>query len=136
MKKATLAASLLLVAGTSAACGGGGSPTDASQDDFCNVVNVDSIDTGKEVKDFVNKFEDVGTPKDMPADARAGFELFTGEAKKVKDDASQEDLQAIGTDLSDDDTKKVEAFFTYVGETCPADVPTPELPTPELPSAS
>ena len=57
----------------------GSSPTDASAKDFCTtyaaIVNSGESDLATE-KAAVTKLAQVGTPKDMPADARKGYELL------------------------------------------------------------
>ena len=119
MKKALWAASLLLVAGTASACGGGDAPSDASKEDFCGTAKeITGLETGKDVKDFAEKLEDVGTPEDMSDDERKGFDLFIETANKLKDDSTEEDATKLGEDLSADEEKNIEAFTTYLAKTC------------------
>ena len=139
MKKALWAASLLLVAGTASACGGDDAPSDASKEDFCGAAKeITGLETGKDVKDFAEKLEDVGTPEDMSDDERKGFDLFIETANKLKDDSTEEDATKLGEDLSADEEKDIEAFTTYLAKTCVKElqevVPdAPTLPTDELP---
>jgi len=128
MKRAFLTvASLALVFGGTAACGG--SPKDASVDDFCEAaMDVTGIDDAKGMKDWAENMDKVGTPKDMPDDARDGFELIIKTAKKVDDDASEEEMNDLDKDFSDEDDKNSDAFGEYVGKNC-----TPEMPDmPEM----
>jgi hypothetical protein len=86
----------------------------------------------KALKDWAADIEKVGTPSDMPDDARHGFELFVDEAKKIEDDATLEDLQNLGEDLSSEDQADGEAFSTWTTENCPMELPS--LNPSDLPS--
>lgn len=133
MKKALIAASLVLIAGALVGCGGddgGSAPKAASVDDFCTAFEQVTKDTSgvsqddteaqiQAAKDAVAKLADVGTPKDIPDDARAGYELLIDTIKNVDDNASQDELTAIFDDFSETDQKTFLAFVTYVGKTCP-----------------
>ncbi len=120
MKRAILTAvSLVLVASGAAACGG--SPEDASVDDFCEAavsVPTDSDPDAKAIKDWADRMDETGTPKDMPDDARDGFELFIKTAKGLDDDASAEEMQEADKDFSDQDNDSVDAYSKYVADTC------------------
>ncbi|WP_205471744.1 hypothetical protein [Nocardioides sp. SYSU D00038] len=136
MKRAVLAAGVLLLAGAAGACGddgggggdAGGSPTDASEKDFCAAftdLSQSASGSGEDteaaiekVKDAAEKLADVGTPEGMPDDARKGFELFLEAIDEVDADASEEDLQDLGNDLSDEENDSVDAFVKYASETC------------------
>jgi hypothetical protein len=140
MKHVLMAATLVLVAGTTVGCGGGdkdggGAPAAASEKDFCDTFtsftedmaassDKETSDQIKTAKDAVAKLADVGTPKDIPADARDGFEIFIDTIKGIDDNASEEDLQNIDSDLSEADNKKVSAFTTYYADTCSPTAPT------------
>ena len=139
MKKALWAASLLLVAGTATACGGDDAPSDASKEDFCaTAIDMNGLETPKDVKDYAEKLEDVGTPEDMSDGERKGFDLFIETANKLDDDTTEEDASKLVEDLSEDEQKDFEAFTTYLTKTCAeellGDLPTDELPTDELPT--
>ncbi len=131
------------------ACGGGGSgssaPTDASKDEFCSTFNSlfetmmseatasgDASGMVAAMKKWVAKMEDVGTPGDMPDDARHGFELFVGEVKKLDDKATASDLEHIGDGLSSADQKDGEAFGDWTTKNCPLDLPS--IDPSDLPS--
>jgi hypothetical protein len=139
---ATAAAALAVVASLAACNGdsGGGSgsaaPDDASRDDFCSAFNslFDTVlssatsggDIGKAIaalKEWAADIEDVGTPADMPDDARHGFELFVEQAKGLDEDASMEELQNLGEDLSEADQADGEAFGDWTTKNCPLDLP-------------
>jgi len=99
---------LALVAAATAltltACGGpdgADAPKDASVDDFCNSIgDWDGSDPGGLVDDMV----EIGTPADIPEQARAGFETMI-------ENATADDVSAA-------DQEKVNAFITYLTDTC------------------
>ena len=137
----------LLVGGLATACGGGsGAPADASKDDFCSAqsslfTDLDLTDpevelpTEKEMADamhsWAEKIEDVGTPENISDEARAGFEETVEAAKGVTEaDLTSPDLDALGSEMSEEAQQQVEAFTTYVDETCGSvlgDLDLPEL---------
>jgi hypothetical protein len=134
MKHALLAASLVLVAGATVGCGGsdggGGAPTDASKEDFCGTfedfykevtdlgADASDEDVVKALKDIGEKLEEVGTPEDISDDAREGFELTVEAINDLPDDATQEDIEKLEDDFSEDEKKKTDAFDDYLAETC------------------
>jgi len=124
MKKASVAASLLLVGFGAAACGGGGadsSPKDASVEDFCTALNGfgDATDATK-VTDVADKLKDVGTPAGIPDEARKGFEFIIDNASKIDDLGDKISDQAAFEDaFSKDAATQLLALFTYYGTTCP-----------------
>lgn len=138
MKHALIAASLVLVAGTTAGCGGSSStssddaaPTAASEKDFCAgfaavADDMQGMEPGSEpaemiktLKSGIGDLEETGTPEDIPADARDGFDLTVDMVKGLDEDAAPEDLAKMEEQFSDEDKEKVDAFDTYLTETCP-----------------
>lgn len=129
MKISLAIASLALVAGTMTGCSGD-APTDASKDDFCQTFedmqkemsavdeDAESSELVKTLKKLGSTMEDVGTPEDIPEDARKGFELFVGTIKDLPDDATEKELDEVDKDFSDAENKQFEEFQTYVGKTC------------------
>jgi hypothetical protein len=137
----------VLLAFSLSACGG--APTDASVEDYCDAVNdnsalddIDFEDPDEDafvdaLKEKAEELEDVGTPEDIPDDAREGFELQLDAINDLDaDDIDFDDPGAFEDDFSDDDKEKVQAYSDYESETCggvdlPADLPTeiPEIPT-------
>ena len=153
---AIVIAGLSLVACGSDDDGGGGgggdaadAPTDASTEDFCKVftdVTSDLSENGSAdeqadaAHDVADKFNDVGTPEDMPADARHGFEVFIGFLGDVDSDdieafeeanPTDEDAFAEALGIDKDDVADVTQFFTYAATACVGDIS--EIPT-DLPS--
>jgi hypothetical protein len=130
MKQALRVASLVLIAGTTVGCGDDGPPTDASQDDFCGVFDqmltelgaldddADPAEAVKALKKAGNQLAEVGTPEGMPENARDGYLLILDEIEKLDDDASREDVSALGEDVSDSEEKSMDAYTKYLGDTC------------------
>lgn len=156
-RKAMLAvASTALVLGAVAGCGGDGSsssaPDDASKDDFCEAFSglfegiladvgagdVSESDSVAAIKDWAADMREVGTPSEMPDQAREGFEVFVEAAEDLDENASLGDLESLGGDLSAADQEAGDAFGTWAIENCPSALPglddlPSDLPT-ELPS--
>ncbi|MDI6911413.1 hypothetical protein [Nocardioides sp.] len=149
LRRGAAAVGLTLMAALTA-CGGsdGGSgaqaPDDASTDDFCEGFNGlfakvlsqatsgDSSAVISALKDWAADMEDIGTPGEMPDDARHGFELFVEQAKNLDEDATLEDLQNLGDDFSEEDQADGEAFSTWTTDNCPLDIP--GISSSDLPS--
>lgn len=140
MRIALVVASLALVGGTTVACGGGsgGAPDDASEKDFCEVINAFPEAQDGKIKqddwdDWVDEIKDTGTPEDIGDDARDGFETSVDLLEDVDIEADDEeltkDLEEAEDDLSKDEKSDVKAFDDYRTETCTPEVPT-EDPTP------
>jgi hypothetical protein len=152
-----LVASLTACGGSDGSDGSDGSsgaqaPDDASTDDFCEGFNSlfekvlgqatsgDSSAMISALKEWAGDMEDIGTPSDMPEDARHGFELFIDQAENLDEDASLEDLQNLGEDFSEEDQADGEAFGTWTQENCPLDLPgigssdLPSIDPSDLPS--
>ena len=72
----------------------------------------------KTLKDAADKLDDVGTPDDMPDDAKDGFDLTVTTIRELPDDATLDDLAKIG-DVSDADQKKIDALEDYIAKECP-----------------
>lgn len=106
-------------------------PKSASKDGFCekfnglydNLTGASSDDPTKAIKgikDWAAEMEDYGTPSEMTDDARKGFEVVIKTFKGVDDDATAEDLQNLGDDVSAEDNKSAEAFGDWTTENCPS----------------
>lgn len=122
MKIGLVAASLVLVAGGATACS-----SSASKEDFCNgyedfiqaLIEAEGENYGEKLKDAASDFEDVGTPDDIPDDAKEGLEIVMDRIQEIDDDATPEDVQNLDQDLSEDEQKKADAFEEYLQKTCP-----------------
>jgi hypothetical protein len=106
----------LLAGAVLAGCGSTGIPTDASLKDFCKAgerfSSVTKFDDGVKAAD---KLHDTGTPKGIPADARAGFELVVRMVTRAKD---QTDLEASYNKLTENQKTSVNALDTYLTKSC------------------
>ena len=144
-----LAASLAGCGGDSGGGSGTSAPDNASMDDFCATFNglfdtvmsaaTTSGDTSgmiASLKKWAADMEDVGTPSDMPDDARHGFELFVEQARQLDENATLQDLEKLGEDLSSDDQADGEAFSEWTTKNCPLDLPSglPSIDPSDLPS--
>ena len=127
----------VLLAFSLSACGG--APTDASDEDFCEAYNgisalgeADGEDyeaQAEAANEYADELEEVGTPEDIPDDARKGFEVWVEVLGDVNaDDLEDEDAQKAIEEKYEDDEDDVTAFFEYAGETCASDVEVPEDP--------
>ncbi len=155
----TVSAAVLLVGAVASACGSGGgggdgAPADASEKEFCqtqsslleDLMPADMSNPelpsdeqmARAVKDWAKKIEQVGTPEDIPDDARRGFEAIVEQANEI--DASDfsieklEQLEAGGKDASAEAKKQADAFEKYLTDTCGN--PLDNLDLPEMPESS
>lgn len=139
---AALAAPALLALSLTA-CGGGGSsaPEDASQEEFCSAYNSDeepedfdpeasADEQAKALKESfdkaTDKLKDVGTPEDIPDDARDGFEVFIDTISDLSEDdikeaIESEDFDSLESKVDEDDQKKAEAFTDWADDYCADD---------------
>lgn len=133
-RPAAAAGAAVLLAFSLSACGG--PPTDASKEDYCDAVNdnsalndIDFENPDEEafvdaLKEQAEKLEEVGTPEDIPDDAREGFEIqletIQGFSADDWEEAfnSESDEDPFEKDLSSDEKKKVDAYTEYENETC------------------
>lgn len=142
LRRAAATSTLLLLAPL-AACGGDeeqatSAPEDASTEQFCTAYNslyesLMSSEPGEgedaqaaaveALRTWVERMEDVGTPEDMPEDARQGFELILDTAGEIDENSSMEDLQALGGDLTESEQQQATAFTTWAQEECPMESP-------------
>lgn len=109
---------------------GGAAQGDASVADFCGALKAFQGDLSdadptadpaayvKTLKDAADKLQKVGTPSDMPGDAKAGFDLTVTTISGLPDEATNEDLAKIN-DVSDADQAKIKALEEYIATECP-----------------
>ncbi len=150
-------AALLLVLGLVAGCGssdssdagaeddGGasaaGPPTGASVEDFCqtfldliekssqqgaDVSDADSVALAKEAAD---QLSEVGTPEDIPADARRAFEKAIELIRTIPDDATRQEMDEIAADLTAEQQQDLQALTAYVTKTCMGQLQPTEQPS-------
>ncbi len=138
-KKAVAAASLLVVMGGTAACGGSSSsgsstsadgPTDAKKSDFC--ATFQNLGNNTTPKQASAAFQKTGTPSDIPAGARHGFEVLVEHLATMADNAQASDLTNMEKNLNATDQKDVLAFVAYLTKQC---VPTGSSSVPSAPSS-
>ncbi|MDN4161277.1 hypothetical protein [Nocardioides abyssi] len=143
LRRAVATSSLLLLAPFAAACGGdddeaSSAPQDASSDEFCEAYTSifdsllaapsDSSQADQEkaavdaLKDWSKRMRDVGTPEDLPDDARQGFELVLEEASDIDDVSDLDDLQD-SQDYDADEQKQAEALNTWITKNCGGSMP-------------
>ena len=157
----TMTTAAILVGAVTSACGGGGAgggaPTDASEGDFCDTQTslIDDLlpddltnpevpsneEMAEAVKGWGAKLEEIGTPDDIPEDARKGFEAVVQQAKEI--DASDftieklEELEKGGENASAEVKEQATAFSDYLTEKCGNPMDDLELPElPELPGST
>jgi hypothetical protein len=126
-------AGALLAAPVLISCGGdndeaGGDHETVSVEEFCSATErfenifgeLDPDDLGdgaKALKDAARELKGVGTPADIPDDAREGLELTLDKLIAVPDDASSEELFGV-LDLTGDEKAKSMAFESYLDQSC------------------
>jgi hypothetical protein len=154
MKRMPLLAALLLVLGLLAGCGSsdsstaaddagsaGGPPTNASVEEFCGAFldliqqaskageDISDKDAIKLAKDLADTLGEVGTPEDMPEDARRAFETAIEKIQAIPDDATQDEMQEAAGDLTEAEKKDQEALSTYITEKCMGQLSPSESPS-------
>ena len=139
MRRLGAAAGLVIAATTLTACGGGAgsdAPEDASTDDFCNAIDPTramgdldmeemaklSEDEQKEkakeiLQEWAEGLADVGTPENIPDDARQGYEEAVDQIDEIDWDASMDEVEKQLDDL-ESDSGDSDAFEEYVKDEC------------------
>jgi hypothetical protein len=144
VKKTLAVAGLLTVMGGVAACGGSSSstgagstsgssdgPTTASKTTFCGTF--EKLSSSSTPKDVAAALSTAGTPSDIDASSRHGFEVLVEHLKTLPDNAKSKDLKAMEKGLSKTDEQDVLAFSTYLTKEC---VPTASASgQPSVPSS-
>ncbi|MCW2766234.1 MAG: hypothetical protein JWO11_2193 [Nocardioides sp.] len=134
MKYALLAASLVLVAGSAVGCGGDGgggasAPTKVSTAEFCSAFadafagimsagTQGGADAVKALKDGVAGLSDTGTPENIPANARHGFEVFVKAINDLDDNADLASMDNL-PGVSKADEADATAFIEWAVGECP-----------------
>ncbi len=116
--------------------GGSGAPSDASVDDFCaaysslfsgGMGDIDHRASEREqtaamtdaVRAWAAQLEEVGTPDDMPDEAREGFDVIVHAADELSAEGVQ-NLADVDDDFTDDETAATQAFEAYATLSCPS----------------
>lgn len=142
MKRTSLLAAVVLLIGLLAGCSGsdsgngedggsaGGPPTNASVEEFCGAFldliqqasqagdDISDEQAIKLAKDLAERLEDIGTPEDMPEEARRAFETALDKIKDIPDDATRDEMEAAAGDLTEEQLKDQESLSTYITEKC------------------
>jgi hypothetical protein len=118
------------LSGCLTACGGGSSgsagssgdaPTDASKDDFCGTLK----GSGSDVKpsEVATKLKSVGTPSNIDASARQGFEVLVDKMSQLdSSNPSDADIAKLSQDFKAADLTDVQAFISYYVKECAGDL--------------
>ncbi|MEO5663468.1 MAG: hypothetical protein ABIR39_09295 [Nocardioides sp.] len=145
-KSGLLTASLVLVGVSVMGCGSdsgsGGAPTDATTAEFCDtltgvfsdpqaMIDATPEELVAEVKTWAKDLGKVGTPEDIPAEARDGFDLLIEEVAALEADA---ELGTLEESLSGKDKDASVAFNTYSTDTCGSVLDNQDLPEVPAPS--
>lgn len=142
--RSVLPALALLAAATLTGCGSdaAGAPTDASEKDFCEASfslyeNMDltadpsDAEQAEALNDWGNAMAEAGTPEGISADARKGFEITVEAVQDISEsDVSDDSTADFLGEVSDDELKQVDAYTSYVLETCGA--PDGGAPEPDV----
>lgn len=124
--KAASAVALLVVLGGAAACGSSDSssssasaaPADASKTDFCATIS--AVTDSTTPHELAVAFQKTGTPSDIDAGSRHGFEVFLAAMLALPDDTKSSDLTAasVTKDMSATDKQDFAAFGAYLAKEC------------------
>lgn len=145
MKHAVIAAGLVLVAGLGAGCSGGddskpkatasSATATVSTAEFCeSYTSLFREFAGKPkppsdrqavraIKKWADELEQVGPADEMPADAREGYDLLVTTIGRIKDGASQADIQKLTDAFTAEEQQSSNAFGTWARDTCAAQAP-------------
>jgi hypothetical protein len=115
----------VLVAGTAlalavglTACGGGTSsaPSGASKADFCRTF--DALGSDATPEHAADELSRVGTPGDIDAGARRGFQVLIDQLRGLPPRAQPRKVSEMVKHLQSQDAADVRAFITYYGSEC------------------
>lgn len=99
------------------ACAEEGPPTDAAPENFCDAFRVlAGADSGADFREFAQQLDRVGTPADITADGREGFEVVVRVASSLEEDATLEELE--DPNVSSREAAQAEEFLDYGSTTC------------------
>ena len=147
MTRAALPALALLI-GALSSCAAEPAPSDASEEDFCEVQGTlfkdlqlggdgptpNGDDVVESLRSWADEVEQVGTPEGMPPEARAGFERVVELAREADPEDFDEDKDPSMPEMSPEAQEQAQAFTLYVATTCGAGGEQSSLPeVPALP---
>ncbi len=95
-----------------------GIPTTADKTTFCT-----TLQNTKTPQDAVTSLTKLGTPSDIDAASRHGFEVLLDQFKALPPSPQPSDLTALEKKLSTSDQKDIAAFGAYVTKECTAAAP-------------
>jgi len=112
------AAGALMLAGGLASCGHGGSSsaTAASKVDFCRTFDELGLDSSPQTA--ADELSRVGTPSDIDAGARRGFEALVEHLRDLPAGTKPGEITQMVKDLHAQDAADVRAFVTYYAQEC------------------
>jgi hypothetical protein len=120
MPKARVAVATLatLLAGVLTACGdsSSSSTTSASKADFCRTF--DQLGSETSPRHAADELTRVGTPSDMSAGARHGFDVLVDHLRDLPEGTQPRQITQMVQGLDDQDMSDVRAFITYYGKEC------------------
>jgi hypothetical protein len=138
IKRPLAAAGVAVLLGLTLSACGGSYPEDASKKDFCGGLkdiatasNVKGEEPNeaewKKIQKAYGDLGDIGTPKGIGKDERAGFEVVVDTIKdldysEAKKSFGDKDGSSDIPGVSKDDQKKAEKFLTYAGTTCASEL--------------
>ena len=113
-------------------------PKSATTQEFCEVYlappelpdNASDLEPAEQAKAYKDAFDgiakdltDVGTPEDMPDDAREGYEILVKTLQDLDEGQLQkaieeQDGEFLENQVSDDENKKVTSFTDWATESC------------------
>ncbi|MFT4081060.1 MAG: hypothetical protein QM638_00590 [Nocardioides sp.] len=104
---------------SASASSGSSAPTDAKTSDFCSALTSTTVKNGKDVAKVAAAMEKTGTPSDISAKQRLGFEAYLSVLESIDESTTKKQLNAM-TDLglSTKQEKQVRAFLVYASSAC------------------
>jgi hypothetical protein len=107
----------MVLAGALTACGSSSSSgSGASKGDFCR--SFDDLGSRATPRHAADELSKVGTPSDIDADARHGFELLVDHLRDLPDKSSPGGITKMVQDMRPQDATDVRAFITYYASEC------------------
>lgn len=133
MRIVRLAAALFLAGACALGCAAGGDteekPEPSAQEQFCEAFreyyersSQNSGSTDAEVissmKAFAKQASELEMPEEMSAKARLGLATWIDLINEIDDDASQDEVSALGDGLSAKQLDQLDSYYLYSNATC------------------